>query len=368
MSLQRYGESYAAWCRAKQLTGDMPVIDRYLRERSDWQNVENLFRISNRDYPNDYHPTFLLAALLENLRRREESVRWFQKAAFQQPTSTVTLSHLASVNVDLGRFAEAGKAITEIRRLDSGLALWLESWTEFSKGNPETALKLAYKLSDSENALWRSRGYSVRACWLSEMGRLREAIYELNTGVAFDVDHGFPTLQATKLLQLAWLYSRQGDLEACRHSCAKAHVLKLKAENACALGIIRARIGDIQAAKTELEFVRAQDASETNYATMRLTGEIALAEGHASQAIASFEKAVDLAPPLFPRTYLANALTEAGDLRGAAELYKEIVRHRGRLYMEPETAVPGSWAESASTLSNIVQHLNRRRSTAVVGQ
>jgi tetratricopeptide (TPR) repeat protein len=357
IAMQRYEEAYDAWRKAKQLEGQLPSSVLATEPAADWRSAEKEYRNATAAYPTDYHPTLLLAGLLENLGRTEESVKWFERAKSQNPNSITTLERLTTLSADLGRFSEAVREIEAIRSLNSDKATWLESWIEFSEGHPEAALRSANRLNDSEDATWRSRAYSARACWLSELGRVTEAVHELNNGVAFDVDYGFRASQANKLAQLAWLYFRQGDIVACRESCRSAYELDQSLNVAFSLGVMLSRIGDVNGAKPKLDLIKTLDQNGTHSAALRLMGEIALAQRHTSQAVAYLKEAVTLMPATYPHGDLAHALAEAGDLRGAIEIYKEIVQHRGRLYIDPEMAIPGSWSDYVSDLDTLVRKL-----------
>jgi serine/threonine protein kinase len=352
ISLGRYGEGYRAWSEAKdaaeasQLTNreQLRISGQYYEDTGDWERAEQAYRAYALHYPNDFLAVFFVGSSLQDMARDEEAIPWFEKAAALRPQDTVPLNHLANVNIDLARFSEAQALAARVRAMGKqGWALWLESWLDFARGDVDSALRRAGGFQGLD-PVWRSHGYSIRACWLGELGRLQEAAVQLKQGVAFDNEHGLRESQADKLVQLGWVYYRMHDNDRCADACQRSFDLEPSATRAMQAGSILARAGRLTAAREMLGRIKDQpDIPKVRLAQLQLAGEIRLAEGKDAEAVADFEEAAKLSMPRAPREFLARALGKSKRSNDALQAYQEILQHPARLYPDPERGLPGMW-------------------------
>ncbi|MGA7235956.1 MAG: protein kinase [Bryobacteraceae bacterium] len=374
ISQGRYAEGYRAWGEAKDLAESSELTSReqlritgqYYEDTGDTVRAERAYRAYALHYPNDFLAIFFVGSALQDLAHDEEAISWFQRAAALRPTETAPISHIAYADIDLGRFQEALALASRVRTMGKpGWGLWLESWSAFAQGNLERALQLAAGF-ESLDPVWRSHGYSIRACWLGEEGRLREAAAQLREGIAFDTANGLHESEADKQIQLGWVSYRLRDFEACSEACLRSFELEPSATRAMQAGSVLAQAGKRELARDMLLRVNeGPDIPKVRMARLRLEGEIALAAGRTEIASGKFENAAKLAPPSAPRDFLARSFVRSGRPSDALAVYEEVLRHPARLYRDPERGLPGSWTMLLQNAAKIAESLHAANADAL---
>ena len=135
--------------------------------------------------------------------------------------------HRARLLLEAGRTQEASSEIERFRQRSPEWAAIVDSEAAMLRDDLKEALSCLGRLTGSPDKDLHSRGYALRACALSEMGRYRDAVTELQDGLHEDASFDRATAQAEKLLLLAYIYFRQGHNELCRQACRQA--VKLEA-------------------------------------------------------------------------------------------------------------------------------------------
>jgi serine/threonine protein kinase/tetratricopeptide (TPR) repeat protein len=374
ISLKRFGEGYEYWQKAIRLTGkrrltsreDLRIKGQYYEDTGDISTAEGVYRVFAERYPNDFLPWFLLGSALSDLGRDEEAIQKFSEAAKRRPLSYTAPAHLAMLYLDLGQFPKAEAEANKIGRLGQReWALWLGASSTFIQGNFENGLKQVSFLSDSPDDSWRSRSYALRACWMSELGRYRDAATLLDEGMEFDATRGLRTAQADKCLMLGYLAYRQGSSQNCKELCGRVLSLDNNPGRSAQVGALLAKSGHIREAQSLLAAMRSQpDLPRIRRDRYRLAGEIALAQGNAAEAVHLLRASAQLDLPRATREYLARALEFAGDRAGAMEIYQQIVLRQGRLWPEPDREFPGLWTDALLRCARLAHSLGREDAAA----
>jgi tetratricopeptide (TPR) repeat protein len=273
---------------------------------------------------------------------------------------------LATIYLNLGRFAEAKRATDNVRSLgEMDWAQWLDALSKFAGGDIEAALGLLDPLRNGSDDYWRSRSLAASALWNAELGRYSHAITLLEQGVAADADSASRIREARewqieKLLQLAFLYWRVRELPKCREICLRALALDDSPNRAMRAGTLLARSGFASDAGAILAALGRQPGiPRVLLARERVAGEIALLEGRTVDALRHFRTAARVALPSEPRGYLARALERQGERTAALEIYQQIAAHPVRLYLGPELETDALWTGTlfdSARLSALARH------------
>jgi serine/threonine protein kinase/tetratricopeptide (TPR) repeat protein len=356
LEIRRQGEGYRCYRKAlssmavRRLTRreELRVKAMYANDSGDAKLAEALFRSYALYYPNDYYPLYYCGMTLEQQGREEEAIEQFRLAESKEPGHYPIAAHLAMAYLVQGRFTESAAYIERLRRLEQPhWADFLTAVSAFLRGDSERALAGFAGLSQSKNARWRSRTYSLMACLLAEQGKYREAGRLLGEGVAFDTRQNLTTLQADKLLALAYLKYRLREFTAVKFNCQKALALDASPNRLVKASALLARVGAVSEAEQLLPALAGGgDAYVFKAAALRTSGEILLARRHQAQALSNFREADALEPASRPREYLARALALTGDREGALLFYQKIVDSLRLLWRAPDEQFPGLWTDS----------------------
>jgi eukaryotic-like serine/threonine-protein kinase len=355
LSLQRW-EGYRYWQEALRLTRKHRLSQReeyrirgqYCEDVGDFLAAVKAYRDFVSHYPNDFHGAFLLGSTLRALGRDVEALQEFSRAEKLRPFDFRAPAQLAMAYMDLGRADQAQVMIGRVRNAgQQDWATWLEAAAAFIGRRFEEGLTIVGRLSESPDEYWRSRSYALRASWLSDLGRYREALDRLQEGLAYDLPRGLKTAQADKKMMTAYLYFRRHESGACRDACLQAVSLDPSPDRYCQAGALLARSGHITQAQQVLALMPSKpDLPFLRRAHNRLKGEIALAQGDIQEAIRNFRNAAEFEWPVAPRECLARALNRAGETGEAMTLYKQIVDRPGRMWSARGLELPGLWADT----------------------
>lgn len=175
------------------------------------------------------------------------------------------------------------------------------------------------RLQKSDDALYRTWSYSLRARVAAEQGHLNQASEVLNDGIKADISEGDSAHHADKLIDLAFIALKQGRFEECVKNSKQALALDSSPQRFIAAAVLLGR-----AAVTADAKVRARTQRElkdllsrapnprinpiAQILVHRLRGEELLARGQSNAAVSEFELASRLEAPANDREYLARAL------------------------------------------------------------
>jgi tetratricopeptide (TPR) repeat protein len=363
MSLRRDREGFAAWERAIRAAGRRQLTSRetlriqalFLDETGDLAGAEKAYRTYAIHYPNDFHAVFYLGASLKELDRIDEAVPWLERAVQLTPGSMVGAVHLAVTYLDLGRMAEAVRAIDHVASIGaSDWSTWLRALSLFVAVRPEDALAALEPLGQSADPQWVSRAHLIRASWLSEVRRDEEAMAELRAGIDYDRTAGLRDSLADKWLHLADLQGRAGDPEALS-SVQRALETAINARRLQrAVGILGRAGHRADAERLLARFDEFPSVPLTGVARDRAVGELAFAAGHYRAAVAAFARSLANTRRWESRLTFAEALVQAGDLARAEQILEAIVDHPASIYGGASSQGPGLWRQSIMQLADLV--------------
>jgi tetratricopeptide (TPR) repeat protein len=192
------------------------------------------------------------------------------------------------------------------------------------------------------------------------MGRLDEAIAALGEGLKADVRGGRDTFQGYKLVALAYLYLKKGDLQSCRNACLRAVKVDPSLPISMEAGALVARAGLPADAQNIL-----QTRDSGNYHPIsdivlhRLQGEILLAQGRAAEALSEFQKVDALDMPARNRDDLVRTYLALGQPEKALPLVKRVAERPGQIWQQAEMSPPGAWADAVCQYADLGVKLGR---------
>jgi Protein kinase domain len=373
MSLRRDKEGYAAWERAiaaadrRQLTSReaLRIRGQYLDDTGDLAAAEAAYRAYAVHYPNDFYAAFFLGTSLRELDRGEEAVPWLEKAVALRPTWNVGAVHLAISYLDLGRASDTAQAIDRVAALGAAeWATWLRALSLFTAVRLDEALAALEPLRASSDPQWRSRAHTVRASWLSEVGRDEEALSELHAGIDHDTTLGLRDRLADKWLLLADLQRRFQDPEV-RTSVQRALETATNARRLeTAVGILVQAGYRGEAERLMARFEELPALPLTGAARDRASGELELAAGDAAGAVAAFERALPNTRRRDRSLAFPEALARAGDHGPAERVLRAIADRPTAIYSGLDSYRPGLWRQALTQLMALVE----RRDSAAAGE
>ncbi len=215
-------------------------------------------------------------------------------------------------------------------------------------------------LASSQSEEWHNRSLVSLANFLAELGRINEASFVLEQGIAHDHSRGQNALESDKKLRLAYLHYQENKLELARQYALDASTSDRSAAGLLATGTLLARVGLISEAKAALaQILSGPSFQRTEFAIYRLRGEIDLTQGNFQSAISNLNQAARLARPRERDDYLARALRVAGRNDAARQAYKNLVDHPARIWLYGDSSIPGLWAASATQFLRLVEQPER---------
>jgi len=204
----------------------------------------------------------------------------------------------------------------------------------------------------------------------AEQRQYPNALEVLEKGIHDDLESGNISHRADKILDRAYIHCRLGNYEPClqdiRASLDLDRSLQRSMSAATVLG--QAAYRNKQSLKkrfvSELRSIQSQLPTETieplsDIAKAHVFGEVLLAEGHWSRALAEFNKANRLEAPMTDKEYLARALlasanntsdeTSARELRAQAKAaYSVLALKPGLVWQWARDYFPGYASDSAA--------------------
>jgi hypothetical protein len=122
-----------------------------------------------------------------------------------------------------------------------------------------------------------------------------------------------------------------------------------------------ARAGFVADARKILDAMVSYDEGRRfEIARAVVTGEVALAEGRVEASLAEFAKADRLAPPGYPREFLANAWQHAGRLDESLAAWRRLSERPASIWVpQPEMHPPGLWTEALLHVAELTVRTGR---------
>jgi serine/threonine protein kinase/tetratricopeptide (TPR) repeat protein len=355
-SIERDGDAFRFWRKALDAMQQRPLTKReelrikglYADDTADYATSRQVFQEWEVLYPKDYLPSFYLAGALSGAGRYQEAVDKLNEAERKQPGAWYIAARRMHCNFAMGRFDRLSPDLKRLHELgEEETGVMLQGALDFINGNYDSALQHFKKLANSTDDYWKSLSYSIIASFLSEQGRYTEAKSLLLEGIEFDAAKQRAGSLADKEIELAYLAFRTGDLNGCKKASLDAVDKEDGPVHVKMAGSMLARCGFTNdALRIEAKIKPLLDGSAFQIARNQIEGEVYLARGNASKAIAKFELEANLESPASPKEYLARALLAAGRKDESLHFYTQIVDAAGQIWQEPDIDPPGLWADA----------------------
>jgi serine/threonine protein kinase/tetratricopeptide (TPR) repeat protein len=355
VSQRKYNDGYSEWQRAfalvqkHQLTSreSLRILGQAYEDTGDYLRAMEQFQSYVLHYPNDYYAWSYLGSAQDATEQLGPAIDSFEHASLLRPASYGPHEHLAAIYLLLGRYDQAQREAEQVRNLGSWeWATWLDGEREFLQGNYDAGLITISRLSSSPLKEWQSKSFRYRAKFLAEMGRFSEASRILEQGAVFDRTEGRTQDEAEKLLHLSYLAWLQKDFQTARQRALEAATEDDSPARLCDAGTLLARSGFVEEARSLLQILPALGIPRVVLARKRLTGEIAIAEGHRESGIAELVGARKNARPRDQQEYLAYAYATAGQKEQAAKIYNGLVNNKARIWLDVDSPFPGLWSNA----------------------
>ena len=327
-SMGRFEEAYKAYGSAlgeqeqRRLTRREKDRITGLRalDANDFEAAENAFHDYTVYYPTDYLSWFYRAYPLMKLGRTEEAIATLKKAMEIDPSRVSAPAHIARCFLILGQHEEAARWILLLRKAGhQDDADDIEGELAYLKGEYVESARLFGQLQKSNDALYRTWSYSLRARVAAEQGQLNQASQLLNDGIKADISEGDSAHRADKLIDLAFIALKQGRFEECLKNSKQAIALDSSPQRFIAAAVLLGRAAAASdtrvKARTQRELRDILSKAPNpginpigQILVHRLRGEELLARGQLNAAVSEFEIASQLEAPATDREYLARAL------------------------------------------------------------
>lgn len=343
------------WQRALETMARRPVTQKeelrirglFAQDTGDFRAAEETFKTFEILYPYEYLASFYLASTLEDLGHPQEALAKMQSAEHKQPDAYPPVAHEARLNLVLGRFDDAERAIEKLRTMHhEGAADAIEVGTDMLREDFPAVLKTLNRLQASPDPFYKSKSYSLRAAFLREAGNDLAAVRTLKDGIGFDDANHLTFNEADKWIDLAYIYWRTGNNSASKAAALEAIKLEGGRIHLVKAGTIIARAGFVPGAKRLLALLNAAappQVSEQN--RHQLQGEILLAEGNHSAALEELRRAAEMDIPAAPKEYFARALAKNGHRAEALAIYRDILKSPARIWQALDYQYPGFWSD-----------------------
>jgi tetratricopeptide (TPR) repeat protein len=184
-------------------------------------------------------------------------------------------------------------------------------------------------------------GLSLRALHLGLANRWGEALSDTEKAVRF-IPHGHPA-ELDILALRAMVRREMGQLDGALSDLNQLVVLKLRPAVLAARGEVHRRIGDLAAARADLDLSLEQ--APTDPFTWIVRGRVHLIEGHPEAAIADYDEAIQIEPEeTAGYHHRARARRRLEDLAGArADWEIGLTNARRRLARDPHNTKARTW-------------------------
>ncbi len=338
-------DAYHHWEIALESMNRRPVSKReelniralYAIDTGDPRAAEPLYRTLSLLYPNDHRASYYHGVTLRVLARYPEALDRLLDAERRSPEPLYNvLVQIAATYLALEDREGVLAYVSRLRAIDRhGWADAFEGALQFIDGEHAEAERFFRGMTRDPETVLASRGYSLLAAALGELGRLDEAAGALREGIEQDAKWGRPSDRSGKLLDLAQVFLLQGKAQDARAACLEALALERGPHQVALAGTLLARGGFPEDARRLLpELAAERDKPLFERVALRVQGEILLVEGHTNLALEDLRRAAALDRPIEPKLYLARALRLAGNLEEAAASYGEIARSEGLIWMK----------------------------------
>jgi serine/threonine protein kinase/predicted Zn-dependent protease len=356
---RQYNAGYTEWKIAFDLVQNLTTPETlriqglYYADTGDHSRALEKFQDYKTLFPKDYLAWFYWGSALEDRELLTPAIKAFQTASDLRPQSYAPRAHLAFLYLLLGQFDEAKSEAQHVEKLGSWeWARWLKGEAEFLQGHYQAGLNIIETLARSPSAEWQSKSFRYRAKFLAEMGRFSEASSVLEQGVAFDQSQGRTPDEAEKLLHFSYLAWLQHDFFTVRQKALQAAGIDNSPAHLCDAGTLLARSGYVEEAQSILQQLPPLNIPRVVFARLRLSGEIKMAQGRGKGGIEDLLQAQKASRPRDQQEYLAYAYAALGDETNAARKYEDLVRNKGRIWLEVDSPFPGLWSNAAIAYLN----------------
>jgi tetratricopeptide (TPR) repeat protein len=342
---------------------ELRIRGLYASDTWDYQGAEAAFARLEEAYPRDYLASFYLAHSILMQGRLDSAVSEFLAADRKRPNSSAVLSNLAGAYLWARRYPELDATVAHLRSLKRETAACRYSGLKsFCQKQYADSLVWFQRCSEARDSSIRSRGFADRAAVLAELGRYAEAEAALRDGIRADSQAGRTEMQAGKVLALAYLALRQSWPEKAHSLASEGAAMDPSPHNLLRSGVLQARAGYIEDATKVLRQLQRglSDTSLGRIMEAHIQGEIAMASGHASDAVTAFRTASEIEPRLRLRAYLARGLAAAGDPAGALQLYRSIVDTPEYLWQSADYDFPGELTDSTWEYARLAARDNQK--------
>jgi tetratricopeptide (TPR) repeat protein len=340
----------------------------YALDTMDFATAEEVFRDYAAYYEHDYRPWFYRGYPLVMLGRNDEAVGVEERAHTIDPSRIQALDHLARFEILRGNFNASQKWITEMRKNKfSAVADYDEALDAFMNDKPVDAENLLKRAMGSEDTYFHAFALATLGRLFAELGRRQEAISVLQRAAEEAAKAGDNATQAYRIIDLAYLHCKLKQFATCLAESEQARHLEASPDMALqvarVLGMV-VRNGDasfVPQVKAQLSEWQREIPTDNNsvihqLARLRLKGELQLAEGDWSAAVATFREASALDAPAEGREYMGRAFmigaehsvssVKATGLRQeAAAAYARIALRPAYVWHRPAIQPPGYLAD-----------------------
>jgi len=395
VSLGRFEEGYQAYGtalgeeRQRRLTRREKDRITGLRalDTDDFATAESAFRDYSVYYPGDYLGWFYRAYPLMKLSRVEEAIATLKKAEAIDPSRISAPAHIARCHLILGQFEEAGYWIRRLREAGhADDADDIQGELAYLQGNYNEAARFFGRLQESNDPLYRTWSYSLRARVAAEQGQFIQASQFLNDGLKADLSEGDSAHRADKLLDLAYIAFKLGHYHECLSDSKRALALDASPQRLILEGTLLGRAAGASAGKDrsdiigQLQAIQARVPSSelkpiSKIVLHRLRGEELLARGQWKAALAELRNASQLEAPASDREYLARALlilarhepdqtTAANQQEEALAEYARAASRPGEIWQWPLDYFPGYLSDEILSFVQLSSALHKLDATA----
>ena len=142
--------------RAVALDPDEPIAitlqGAILSIRNKDEMAEVILRRAIRVGPNEVLPKLVLARILQNLDRETEALEIIEQSLKNDPLSTRALGRAASINGDLGNYAEARAAAQRIQKIDpeSPTGYYYQAFADWDDDRPASAIRMMQRSIEAD--------------------------------------------------------------------------------------------------------------------------------------------------------------------------------------------------------------------------
>jgi serine/threonine protein kinase/tetratricopeptide (TPR) repeat protein len=347
---ERPDEGLPYYSRAAEALGKKNLTDReslrirglFALDTGQYAEAERIFSRYSAEYPDDALPLFYKADAVIRQDREEEAIELSSIAMKREPGSAPFVMAYAARLAAQGKLDEAealfrtGDALGD----HDGADRWRCSLA-LARLDPEGAWRFIERIRTQGAPAARNVAWLFAACLHAEQGRWKEAerLTVESASLAARMGLGPQRVFAAQRL-LARILLRTGRPGEARRVCREMLAAKPGYESTMLVGCLLAQSGDLAGARS----CRVENLPQWpryRYLTLRLQGELALAEGNPAEANALFRSG----PPSLYRAdwpeYRVRAAMAAGDRETAAAPVRELLRHYHYYWYQADRNGPG---------------------------